>query len=51
MGWFKENLPKDEKTKENEMEKLQQENDELANNVTKKMTKERQIGDDTFISI
>ena len=51
MGWFKENLPKDEKTKENEMEKLQQENDELANNVTKKMTKERQIGNDIFISI
>ena len=51
MGWFKENLPKDEKSKENEMEMLQQENDKLAKNVTKKMTKEKQIGDDTFVSI
>lgn len=51
MGWFKENLPKDEKTKENEMEILQQENDKLAKNVTNTLTKERQIGDDTFISI
>ena len=51
MGWFKENLPKDEKTAENEMKKLQQENEELAKNVTTNMTRERQIGDDTFISL
>ena len=51
MGWFKENLPKDEETAENEMKKLQQENEELAKNVTTKMTRERQIGDDTFISL
>ena len=50
MGWFKENLPKDEKTSENEMKQLQQENEELAKNVETK-TKERQIGNDTFISL
>ena len=51
MGWFKENLPKDEETTENEMKELQQENEELAKNVTTKMTRERQIGDNTFISL
>ena len=51
MGWFKENLPKDEETAENEMKKLQQENEELAKNVTTKIERERQIGDDTFISL
>lgn len=50
MGWFKENLPKDDKTSENEMKQLQQENEELAKNVETK-TKERQIGNDTFISL
>ena len=51
MGWFKENLPKDEETTRNELDKLKMENDEMAKNVTNTVTKQRQIGDDRFVSL
>ena len=48
LGWFKENMPKDEQTKQKEMDDLKKENDEVAGKILKR---ERQIGDDTFITL
>ena len=48
LGWFKENLPKDEQTIQKEMDDLKKENDEMANNSVKR---ERQIGDNIFVPI
>ena len=48
LGWFKENLPKDEQTIQKEMDDLKKENDEMASNAFKR---ERQISDDVFVPI
>ena len=54
LGWFKENGPKDEETLKAEMEELKTENDSLAQQkveTNKQRVRERQIGDDLFITL
>ena len=54
LGWFKENGPKDEATLKEELEELKKENDSLAEKNTetsKQRVRERQVGDDLFISL
>ena len=54
LGWFKENGPNDEETLKAEMEELKTENDSLAQQkveTNKQRVRERQIGDDLFITL
>ena len=53
--YHQENLPKDEETKQKEMEELKKENDQMATTggsiKTGPVTRERQLSNDTFISL
>ena len=55
LGWFKENGPKDEETLKEELEELKKENDTMAEQnkteTSKQRVRERQIGDDLFITL
>ena len=55
LGWFKENGPKDEATLKEELEELKKENDIVAQQnrteTSKQRVRERQIGDDLFITL
>ena len=55
LGWFKENGPKDEETLKEELEELKKENDIVAQQnrteTSKQRVRERQIGDDLFITL
>ena len=54
LGWFKENGPKDEETSKKELEELKKENDNLAGQsieTNKQRVRERQVGDDLFITL
>ena len=55
LGWFKENGPKDEETLKEELEELKKENDSVAEQnrteTSKQRVRERQVGDDLFITL